>query len=59
MPTYDFKCKDCGNKFTVIVSISEKDKVKCPKCQSSNIQQLLTGFFTKGSSCGSTEQGGG
>jgi putative FmdB family regulatory protein len=32
MPTYDYKCKDCGNIFEVFQSMSaEKIKV-CPKC---------------------------
>ncbi|MTI81207.1 MAG: zinc ribbon domain-containing protein [Firmicutes bacterium] len=58
MPIYDFKCKDCGEKFTVMVSISEKDKVKCPECDCDNIQQLMSGFFTKGNSCGDNQGGG-
>ncbi len=51
MPTYDFRCQECDHKFTVMVSISEKDQVKCPNCGSEKVQQLMTGFFTKGGSC--------
>jgi putative FmdB family regulatory protein len=32
MPTYDYKCKSCGNTFEVFQSMSA-DKIKvCPKC---------------------------
>jgi len=44
MPAYDFRCKRCENKFTVRISISERDKVRCPECDSSSIQQLFTPF---------------
>ena len=59
MPTYDFRCQECDHKFTVMVSISEKDKVKCPNCGSGKVQQLMTGFFTKGSACDHNYAGGG
>ncbi|MHB9095328.1 MAG: FmdB family zinc ribbon protein [Eubacteriales bacterium] len=42
MPAYDFKCKSCEDKFTVRISISERDRVKCPKCGSSIVQQVFT-----------------
>lgn len=43
MPTYDFRCADCGHRFTKMVSISEKDKVTCPACQGQKVEQLFTG----------------
>lgn len=42
MPTYDFSCKECKNKFTVKVSIKEKANVLCPKCNSKEIEQRFT-----------------
>lgn len=48
MPAYDFRCKTCENKFTVRISISERDKVKCPKCESSSVQQVFTPIAVKG-----------
>lgn len=66
MPAYDFRCKTCEHKFTVRISITERDKVKCPECNSSSVQQLFTPIAvggkseSKGScdfSCGAT--GGG
>lgn len=44
MPSYDFKCKECGYKFSVTTSISEKNNVKCPECGGRKVVQLFTGF---------------
>ncbi|MBN2543341.1 zinc ribbon domain-containing protein [bacterium] len=54
MPTYEFKCLDCENKFEVFTSISRKDQSKCPKCGSSNLKQLLSCFYVSGSEKGSS-----
>ncbi len=56
MPAYDFKCKSCDHKFTVRTSISERDQVKCPKCNSSSVKQVFAPFSvavksTTASSC--------
>ena len=34
MPVYEFRCKDCRKKFTVVQPISRYSAgtVKCPKC---------------------------
>ena len=53
MPTYEFKCNKCKHQFEVFTSISEKDETTCPKCKSRKITQLLSGFYTKGSSSSS------
>lgn len=52
MPSYDFRCKTCESKFTVRISISERDKVKCPKCASSSVQQVFTPIAVKGGAGG-------
>ncbi|WP_028309205.1 FmdB family zinc ribbon protein [Desulfitibacter alkalitolerans] len=44
MPTYDYRCQECSEKFSKFVSISEKDQVKCQKC-GGQCQQLFTGFL--------------
>lgn len=43
MPLYTFKCKKCGNRFEIITSMNERDKVTCSKCDSKEIEQLITG----------------
>ena len=32
MPTYDYKCKKCGNKFELFRSIQDESIVTCPVC---------------------------
>ena len=32
MPTYDYKCLECGNLFEVFQTMSSEPIKKCPKC---------------------------
>jgi putative FmdB family regulatory protein len=62
MPTYEYFCQDCENKFDIKASLSEKEKglkVKCSTCGSNKTIQVLSNFFTfskgganLGGSCG-------
>lgn len=47
MPTYEFKCRKCNKKFSLVMSLSdyEKKKPKCPKCASKQVEQLIQSFF--------------
>jgi putative FmdB family regulatory protein len=49
MPTYEYECKGCNKKFSVILSISEHEatKVSCPKCKGKRVKQSLSTFTTK------------
>jgi putative FmdB family regulatory protein len=51
MPIYEFQCKECNNKFEVLVRNSSQT-VKCPACSSDKLERLfsLFGFSSKGSS---------
>ncbi|NLA11801.1 MAG: zinc ribbon domain-containing protein [Firmicutes bacterium] len=53
MPIYEFTCKQCSHEFSVMVSISEKEQVKCPRCSSAELQQMFNSPFSIGrkSSC--------
>ena len=33
MPTYEFECPKCSNRFEQRRSFTDESKVKCPKCQ--------------------------
>ncbi len=45
MPVYSYICKDCGNKFDLLVGVVSKDEEEiCKKCGSKNIKKLLTCF---------------
>jgi putative FmdB family regulatory protein len=47
MPTYDYKCRDCNKKFSLVltVEVHDKKKVKCPSCQSRKVDQQLAAFY--------------
>lgn len=60
MPTYDFRCQSCGHRFSVFVSISDKDRVTCTQCGSKEIEQLFTGCSVRtGGDGGSCQIDGG
>jgi putative FmdB family regulatory protein len=44
MPTYDFVCLQCQQRFDVFLSYSEygKQPVKCPHCGSGNVRRRMT-----------------
>jgi putative FmdB family regulatory protein len=50
MPTYEFHCKRCDRDFELEESITaleqhlKKHDHHCPKCQSDDVDQLLTHF---------------
>jgi len=59
MPTYDLVCRDCGHKFSVFCSISQKDKQKCPQCASDKVEQRFTAVTIGGSSSSSGSSSSG
>ena len=45
MPVYTYICKDCGEKFDLLIGMtSEKTELKCKKCNSRNIDKILSSF---------------
>ncbi len=42
MPTYDYKCKDCGHQFEEFQKIDVKPLEICPVCNG-KVQRLITG----------------
>jgi len=45
MPTYEYICSNCGNKFDIFATLSEKEKglkVKCPNCGSKKASQVFS-----------------
>jgi len=61
MPIYDFQCNDCKKEFEVRVSIKEVDSIKCPFCQSKNLNKLIStgvGLKFKGSGFYTTDYKG-
>ncbi|MFZ5647897.1 MAG: FmdB family zinc ribbon protein [Bacillota bacterium] len=59
MPIYDFRCKKCGHRFTVITGMSERHKVTCPECGTGEVEQLITACnIHSGSGCFGSERSG-
>ncbi len=52
MPTYEYTCTACKKKFTLIMTLSERDKkrVSCPRCKSRKVTQRFTSVHTQTSS---------
>ncbi|MDP8233819.1 MAG: zinc ribbon domain-containing protein [Candidatus Saelkia tenebricola] len=45
MPIYTYLCKECGEKFDLLVGvISKESELKCRKCNSKKIEKILSEF---------------
>jgi len=40
MPTYEYKCLDCGNVFEMFQKITDEPAKECPKCKG-KVKRLL------------------
>jgi putative FmdB family regulatory protein len=40
MPIYEYKCKDCGSEFELLLFSGEE--AKCPKCSSKNLEKKVS-----------------
>jgi putative FmdB family regulatory protein len=43
MPTYDYKCSECGHLFETMHSMKEKSLTTCPKCGKESLIRLIGG----------------
>ncbi len=41
MPTYDYRCNNCGYEFELFQSMSEGVKKKCPECGKLSLERLI------------------
>lgn len=58
MPIYEYKCKKCGHKFSVLQSILARLAVTpCPECGSKDTERLVSSFGS-GKSSKSCSSGG-
>ena len=46
MPHYEYFCRACQKKFSLVLTLAEhdKEKVKCPKCGSTRVEQQWAAF---------------
>src|SRR5437764_13193163 len=52
MPTYEYQCDACGNKFEKFQPITSAPIKKCPKCGKNKVRRLIStgaGLIIKGS----------
>lgn len=44
MPTYEYKCQECGKESEQHLSISDHDRgqVTCPECKSARMEQVIS-----------------
>ena len=43
MPIYEYECRSCHHRYTAILSMKESGDVPvCPRCQSSDVQKLIS-----------------
>lgn len=52
MPTYDYKCENCGHTFEAFQSMKEENLKKCPVCGEETLKRLISagaGLIFKGS----------
>jgi|WetSurMetagenome_2_1015567.scaffolds.fasta_scaffold223505_2 putative FmdB family regulatory protein len=43
MPTYEYKCSNCGFDYEVIQSIKAESLKKCPKCGKDTLKKIISG----------------
>ena len=41
MPTYDYRCGDCGHVFETMQRISEDPLKECPSCKKAALKRLI------------------
>ena len=52
MPTYDYRCGECGHELELFQSFSESPKRKCPECGRLKLKRVIgtgAGIIFKGS----------
>ena len=52
MPTYEYRCSECGHEFEEFQSIKTKPIRKCPQCSKNKVDRLIgcgAGVIFKGS----------
>lgn len=59
MPLYEYRCRDCGDRFEVLQRLGEgAEKLECPRCGAGRPERALSTFATASGS-GSTRTAGG
>ncbi|MEI7933583.1 MAG: zinc ribbon domain-containing protein [Chlorobiaceae bacterium] len=52
MPTYQYRCNNCGNELEIVQKMSDGSLTICPQCEQETFERIITaegGFVLKGS----------
>lgn len=51
MPTYEYRCKNCGHEFDIVQSFSDDSLTECPSCHEQTLKKVFgnVGITFKGS----------
>jgi putative FmdB family regulatory protein len=44
VPLYDYACRQCGREFEVLVRTGHGSELRCPDCQATDVERLLSNF---------------
>ncbi|MCD4750481.1 MAG: zinc ribbon domain-containing protein [Thermoanaerobaculales bacterium] len=51
MPIYEYRCNLCAHMFSRLQRISATtDDIRCPKCESGEVERLVSSFASAGTS---------
>ena len=42
MPIYEFTCRKCGETFEELILGGRIEDIKCPKCQSGDVEKIMS-----------------
>lgn len=60
MPIYEYRCQQCGEIYEKLRRIQDADRdLRCPKCESENVQRMVSAFATGSGGCAPSPGGGG
>ena len=43
MPTYEYRCSNCGHQLEEFQNISDEPLTKCPACKKNKLKRLISG----------------
>lgn len=49
MPTYEYRCQECGQVFEEVLHMTDHDTARplCPACESREVEQLMSSFVAQ------------
>ncbi|HID56940.1 TPA: zinc ribbon domain-containing protein [Candidatus Poribacteria bacterium] len=60
MPIYEFHCKNCGLDFEELLSSHNSESVRCPECESDEVERKISLFgFSSGGKMETGQYSGG